>query len=308
MSVAKYRYPIALILALGCAVAAFFLTKHYFEIRERGLREKIRSEAKLVDVVVAKRNLPVGARVDLDSMMIKSIPSEFVPDGVVYPTSYPDVELKYLSAPMSQGKPLLRYMVEGVSKIAKFSDLLAFGERAVTLEVDGVSSIANMLEAGDYIDLGVIKNKGAAFSLLLERVRVLSTGNFSIADPKVPGMYKNAQYSTVTLGVAGEYIKAIYEAQLKHQLVFLLRNEKDVRSAAYDTSSGSAGAVTVYAGVSQEGVIGSYEDFAHKIATSKNFHSGIRNEKRKLVKVLARDGTSEASTNSSEDTSSTVGE
>lgn len=289
MSIAKYRYPIALILALSCAVAAFFLTKHYFDVREKGLREKIRSEAKLVDVVVAKMNLPIGARVDLDTMMIKSMPSEYVPDGVIFPSSYPDVELKYLSAPMSEGKPLLRYMVEGVSKIDKFSDLLAFGERAVTLEVDGVSSIAHMLEAGDYIDLGVIKNKGAAFNLILERARVLSTGNFSVADPKLPGMYKNAQYSTVTLGVAGEYVKAIYEAQLKYQLVFLLRNDKDIHSASYDASHDKPRAVTVYGGTSTDGVIRSYQDFAQLSSASETISPVIRNSKGRMVRILSND-------------------
>ena len=289
MSIAKYRYPIALILALCCAVAAFFLTKYYFEVRERGLREKIRSETRLVDVVVAKIDLPVGARVDLDTMMIKSIPSEYVPDGVIYPTSYPDVEEKYLSAPMSKGKPLLRYMVEGVSRIDKFSDLLAFGERAVTLEVDGVSSIAHMLEAGDYIDLGVIKNKGAAFELILDRVRVLSTGNFSVAEPKVRGMYKNAQYSTVTLGVAGEYVQSIYEAQIKYQLVFLLRNDKDVKSASYNISPADSGAVTVYAGTSAEGVINTYQDFVQVTSSEREPGAAVRNAKGRLVKVLSQD-------------------
>ncbi|MBQ0758898.1 MAG: Flp pilus assembly protein CpaB [Gammaproteobacteria bacterium] len=289
MSIAKYRYPIALILALACAVTAFFLTKHYFDVREKGLREKIRSEAKLVDVVVAKMTLPIGARVDLDTMMIKSVPSEYVPDGVIFPSSYPDVERKYLSAPMSEGKPLLRYMVEGVSKIDKFSDLLAFGERAVTLEVDGVSSIAHMLEAGDYIDLGVIKNKGADFNLILERARVLSTGNFSVADPKLPGMYKSAQYSTVTLGVAGEYVKAIYEAQLKYQLVFLLRNDKDIHSASYDASAGKPRAVTVYGGTSTDGVIRSYQDFAQLTSTLETISPVIRNSKGRMVRVLSND-------------------
>ncbi|WP_022958373.1 Flp pilus assembly protein CpaB [Spongiibacter tropicus] len=290
MSISKYRYPIALVAAFLCAIAAFFLTKNYFEVRERDLREKIRSEARLVDIVVAKTDLPAGTRIDLETMTIKSVPSEYVPDGVIYPVSYPDVEMKYLSVPMSAGKPLIRYMVEGVSRIEKFSDLLSFGERAITLEVDSVSSIAHMLEAGDYIDLGVVKDKGEKFQLILERVRVLSTGNFSIAEKKIPGMYKNSQYSSVTLGVSGEYVKKVYEAQLKHQLVFLLRNERDKKPLSYAASSERDGIVTVYAGVNSEGVIDSYKD-AFAIEKESSMLKVIRrNSKGRLIRLMSDNG------------------
>lgn len=269
-----------------------FLTKNYFEVRERDLREKIRSEARLVDVVVAKTDLPAGTRIDLETMTIKSVPSEYVPDGVIYPVSYPDVEMKYLSVPMSAGKPLIRYMVEGVSRIEKFSDLLSFGERAITLEVDSVSSIAHMLEAGDYIDLGVVKDKGEKFQLILERVRVLSTGNFSVAEQKIPGMYKNSQYSSVTLGVSGEYVKKVYEAQLKHQLVFLLRNERDKKPLSYAASSERDGIVTVYAGVNSEGVIDSYKD-AFAIEKASSMPKVIRrNSKGRLIRLISDNGLS----------------
>lgn len=289
MQIKKYKHPISFITALACAVGALLLTRYYFDARERELREKLQSENLLVDVVVAKMDLPAGARVDLDTMMIKSIPAEYVPDGVVIPEAYPEVENKYLSVPISQEKPLMRAMVEGVSRIEKFSDLLAQGERAITLEVDGVSSTEHMLEAGDYIDLGVVKNKGEAFELLLERARVLSTGNFSVADAKVPGMYKNAQYATVTLGVAGEHIKRIYEAQQKYQLVFLLRNEKDEFAAAYDTRSRDAEAVTVYSGRGEGGVIAAHRDVSTPTSGPSSADSYPRNARGRLMRVLSHD-------------------
>lgn len=289
MPLKKYKHPLSFAIALACAVGALLLTRYYFDTRERELRAKLQSENTLVDVVVAKMDLPAGARVDLDTMMIKSIPAEYVPDGVVIPTAYPEVENRYLSVPISQEKPLMRSMVEGVSRIEKFSDLLAEGERAITLEVDGVSSTEHMLEAGDYIDLGVVKNKGDAFELLLERARVLSTGNFSVADAKAPGMYKNAQYATVTLGVAGEHIKRIYEAQQNHQLVFLLRNEKDRVAAAYDTRSRDAESVTVYAGRGDGGVVAEHRDVSTPTSVISSSNTYPRNARGRLMRVLSPD-------------------
>lgn len=257
--IGRYRYPLALVLAVGCAIAAVFLTKHYFDARERQLREKIRMETQLTDVVVAKFDLAPGSRVNLDSMTIKSIPSEFVPDGAILPEHYPRVENKYLSAPISSGKPLTRFQVEGLSRINKFSDLLAFGQRALTLEVDGVSSIEHMIEAGDFIDIAVNGSKGKRFELLLENIRVLSTGNFSVADPKKPGLYKTAQYSTITVGVDGSYIQDIYEAQSSGDLVFLLRNEKDKNSAAYQDNKAGSSAVSILKASSEGGIEESVE-------------------------------------------------
>ena len=53
----RYKYPLILMLAVVCAAGAVWLTKYYFDSKERELREKIRLESQLFDVVVAKANL-----------------------------------------------------------------------------------------------------------------------------------------------------------------------------------------------------------------------------------------------------------
>ena len=283
---ARYRYPLALILAGLCAVGAVFLTKYYFDAKERELREKIRLESQLTDIVVAKRNLKIGDKVSLDNMMIKSVPFEFVPDGAIKPEDYASIENKNLSDPMSAGKPLLRHFVEGAKRIERFSDLLGNGERAVTLEVDGVSSIEHMIEAGDFIDLGVRKNKSLEFELLLEKIRVLSTGNFTVSDPKVTGLYKKAQYSTLTLGVDSRYVQDIFEAESNGSLVYLLRNREDEQASAYELASAEDN-VLLYANEADEsGALKGVKEKIKRFDMGDASHNAIRNEKGRLVRLV----------------------
>lgn len=282
----RFKYPLVLILAAACAVGAMYLTKHYFEAKERELRDRIRQESRLTDVVVASRDLQPGARVDLKSMKIKSIPFEFVPDGAVTPDQYASVEFKFLSDPVSMDKPLLRHFVEGISRVEKFSDVLGIGERAITLEVDSASSVEHMIEAGDYIDLAVRKNRGVDFSLLLERVKVLSTGNFTVADPKVPNMYKAAQYGTITLGVDGAYIQDIFEAESNGSLVFLLRNEKDEGRPTYEMAQQSLSEVVIYsAGELEGGILKAKTELVQKSIGLDPHNNIIRNGKGRIVRI-----------------------
>ncbi len=285
-SLSRFRYPLALIFAGLCVAGSIYLTKYYFDARERELRERIRQESRLTDVVVATRDLAPGERIDLDSMSIKSIPFEFVPDGAVRPEQYAEFEYKFLSDPVSAGKPLLRYLVEGVSRVEKFSDILAVGERAITLEVDGVTSIEHMMEAGDYIDLGVRSDKSRSFELLLERIRVLSTGNFTVSEPKVPGMYKSAQYSTITLGVDGRYVQDIYEAESNGDLVFLLRNEKDEASPRYELTAHTKQEVRVYSGgEAEQGVLTASIERVDSSASNSKYEKYERNAKGRVIRL-----------------------
>ena len=287
---ARYKYLFVLFIAALCAVGAVFLTRHYFEVKERELREKIRQETLKIDVVVAKHNLRIGDRIDLETMEIRSIPQEYIPDGAIKPEHFQAVADRSLSSPMSAGKPLLRHFVEGMKRVEKFSDLLAVGERAITLQVDAISSVENMLQAGDFIDLAVKSSAGAEFSLLLERIQVLSTGNYTISDPKVPGLYKKAQYSTITLGVDGRYVKDVFEANSSGDLVFLLRNEKDTLSPTYELAdAGKTNVSVISGGSSNEGVLKEIREEV-TVFQSESIVKAVRNEKGRLVK-LAEDDT-----------------
>jgi pilus assembly protein CpaB len=249
---ARYKFPIVLILSVLSMGGAVAMTTYYFSLKEQELREKINAESRMTPVVVARRDLAPGSVLTADTFAVREIPADYIPNGAITPDKFGGYEGKFLSEPLASGKPLLRHYIKGITQVEKFSDLLQPGQRAITLQVDGVSSVEHMIEAGDYIDLGVKYKKGAGFDLLLERVLVLSTGNLTTADPKAPGMYKNADYGTLTLGVQDSYVEKVFEAHAKGELAFLLRNEKDKNLARY-SGGASDKKVVVFAGKKAEG-------------------------------------------------------
>jgi len=268
------------LLSVGAVIG---LTRHYFSLKERELREKINAEAKMTPVVVARSNLPVGARLTSDTVAVREIPADYIPSGAITPEKFSGVEGKILSEPLASGKPLLKHYIKGIIRVDKFSDLLQPGQRALTLQVDGVNSVEHMIESGDYIDLAVRYKKGSGFELLLERVMVLSTGNITTADPKAPGMYKNADYSTITLGVDDNYVQKVFEAHAKGDLAFLLRNEKDDLAARYSSMKGGAG-VVVFAGKKAEaGLLNEVQD-GGLVQSAFTDEMPIRNDNGRLVK------------------------
>lgn len=233
----KYRYPIILVAAILCAVAAVFLAKSYLDMKEREIRSEMAAKQRLTQVVVAKMDLPVGSEISPKTMSARSVPSDYIPDGAITPEVFSSVEGMAISEPISQGKMLLRHNIKNITRVEKFSDLLAKGERAVTLDVDGRSSAEYMLEAGDLIDIAVREKESGEFTPLLEKVIVLATGKVTTADPKLPGMYKKAEYETITIGVESSKVAMVLAADSRRELVYLLRNDGDKDRSKYLSSS-----------------------------------------------------------------------
>lgn len=250
-ALARYRYPLALMFSLLCALVAIWLARNYLEMKERELLQRISARQQLVEVVVARRDLSVGSEISAQTMSLRKIPEEYLPDGVILPERFSEVEGMTISAPIASGRPLMRHNIKNIARVDKFSDLLAPGERALTLEVDGVSSAEYMLEAGDVIDLVVKSRDGERFAPLLERVTVLATGRVTTADPKMPGASKRAEYQTLTIGVDSSKVATILLADSKRELVFLLRNEKDRAGSRYLVDAGRT--IEVIVGGGSEG-------------------------------------------------------
>lgn len=250
----RYRYPLALLASLLCALAAIWLAKNYLEMKEREIRQNLSSSQNLVEVVVANRDLAAGGEISGQTMSIRKIPEAYLPDGVVRPDRFSEVEGMTISAPIGSGRLLMRHNVKNIARVDRFSDLLAPGQRALTLEVDGTSSVEYMLEAGDVIDLAIKSRNGEHFAPLLEQITVLATGKVTTADPIVPGAYKRAEYQTLTIGVDSAKVATILLANSKKELVFLLRNGNDKDRSRYLVDAGRTIEVIAGGGGEEGGV------------------------------------------------------
>src|SRR5690606_7652730 len=111
-------------------------------------RQRLNPPQTMIEVVVAKRDLPSGTSVDPETMAVRNMPAEFVPGGALRPEAFEQVTGARLSQPMRSGEPLLPALVEQ-ARDGVFSTRIRPGIRAMTIQVDEVNSVSGMLQPGD---------------------------------------------------------------------------------------------------------------------------------------------------------------
>jgi pilus assembly protein CpaB len=107
---------------------------------------------------------------------------------------------------------------------------LSRGYRALTIQVDQVTSLAGQLAPGDQVDLLYSRGESAATTIapLLEGVRILATGADTDASPaNASDVLQAREFSTVTLLVTAEDAARIVLAEQTGRITVLLRQSGD---------------------------------------------------------------------------------
>jgi pilus assembly protein CpaB len=183
----------ALIFAAGAAVSTYL----YLE----SVKQSYREVGEYVTVVTAAINIPARTNVTSEMVRSKEMPQRFVhPDAA---RSVQDVAGKIALSDIAAGEPVLK------TKLAAQQDTshgLAYklkeGERAVTVAVNDVSSVAAMVQPEDKVDVlvtledptGGDAKGGSCTTTMLSNMRVIATGQTLVprGDPK------GATFPTVT--------------------------------------------------------------------------------------------------------------
>ncbi len=218
---------LVLIVALGVGGLAAIGAKTYLSRQVAEIEEREKNKA-MVQVVVAKADLPKGSIVSTDNLAVRAIPQEWAHSGAVTPDQFERVNGSTLAYPASAGEPLIWAQLEG-QRTATFSARLEAGRRAVTVPVDEISSLSGMVEPGDLIDIVVSVNKDKQHFtfVLLQSVTVLATGT------KATQQDKNAQgqantFTTITLDTSPEDAKRVIAAREVGRVTALLRSPNDI--------------------------------------------------------------------------------
>lgn len=220
---------IGLLAALG---ANRYIGKRLADIEARG------RNAKTIRVVVAKTDLPRGAKLTSDNVAVRAIPVEYAHSGAVLPEQFDRIENQAIAYNVKGGEAILWALMEG-QKAATFSSRVAVGRRAMSVPVDDINSISGMLEPGDLIDLMLtIERKGKKVTFpLIQRVSVLAAGR------RVGIGGENGErrsYSTITLDTTPEEARRIIIARDAGKITALLRNPQD-RQPMTDAMSDASG-------------------------------------------------------------------
>lgn len=220
--------------AIGLGALAFYLSNTVISKRMKQIEDELKAARETRPVVVASRDLAPGETINNSTASVREFPKEFLHDSALGPSDFNRIDGEALLVGVRAGEPLLPvYTVTRGG--AYFSGSIKEGRRALTIEVDELSSIAGMVKPGDVIDLimtakppqgmgrSAMSRDSESFTFpLLSGVEVMATGR---AQRGTAGNVES--YSTVTLNVSPQEANAIIVAKASAKVTAVLRSPKD---------------------------------------------------------------------------------
>lgn len=234
------RTWLMLFIAIVMALAAAWLTKKYLDVREQRIQEELASKSKggpTAQVVVPVQNLRGGGVVSGDVVAARSIPSDLISHDMITPDMFDKYSGAKLLRDVERGHPLRESDIEVPGK--DFSTVLETGTRAITIDIDELNSISQMVRPGNLVDLFLImpdlsdlSGNNQQITLLMQRVKVIATGQtvrksdaFTAPQPGVPqGVVR---YSNLTFEVSPDQAARIALAQQLGRIRAVLRGTPD---------------------------------------------------------------------------------
>lgn len=210
---------VALFLALAAVLAA---AKWMSEQGPAGTR-----------VVVAAADIVQGSRVLPASLELVEWPSGTLPAGAI--TDLKQLSNRVARADIGRGEPVLENKLAPAGTMGGLSAVVAAGKRAMTVRVNDVVGVAGFALPGNYVDILVNLQAGAADNgvreqsiskIVLERILVLAVAQESSRDDTKPRVV-----NAVTLELAPEQVEKLDLARSIGSLSLVLRNQIDPQPA-----------------------------------------------------------------------------
>ncbi len=216
--------------AVSLGLLAAYLGNKAVQDRMAQLDEEAQRGQEMVEVVVANRDLGKGDILVSEVLAVRKMPKQYTHASAVPPAAFANIEKARLQVPIKRGEALLQAHIDGLGQRV-FSTILQKGMRALTFEVDEISSTAGMLRPGDRVDLIYsVKSHGPTtpgewfIYPLLSNVSVMATGQ-SVAKQDAKGAER--RYTNVTMEVSPVDANRILLAKSSGEVTAILRNPDD---------------------------------------------------------------------------------
>ena len=183
----------------------------------------------LNSVVVAKVDIPIGAKIIPEQLAVVQFPKESIPDGTF------DNPEKLVGRVAVQNimarEPLTETRLAPEGSAAGLSAVIPEGYRAMTVKVDDVVGISGFIQPGTLVDVVVVINpeentvdKGPVSKIVLQNIKVLANGQ-NIDKPKDDREANSVK--AVTLQVTPEQAEKLALASTEGKLQLVMRNSID---------------------------------------------------------------------------------
>jgi pilus assembly protein CpaB len=228
------RPTLPLILSIALGTAAVLMVRNYITGENNAMNKGLEP----VRIVVARRNIPANEPLEVEWVAARAVPKKFVHANAIYPEEVDLIISRELVYPIRAGDPILWMDFKGGERYRGFSTMIKESERAMTVRVDEMSTIAGLIQPGDHIDmLGTFKrtsdsrdsrNELETTITLLQNVVVLAIGQITSARS---GMRKDRSASgMLTILVTPEEAALLIHAQRVGKLYNVLRNPEDIET------------------------------------------------------------------------------
>jgi len=230
------RLILALTGAVLCGLLAVMLITRY-------LASVKNSASELNNVVVAKAEIPIGAKITAEQLTLLPIPNGSAPDGVFRKVE--DAVDRVALIPIGMREPVTEFKLAKIGTESGLSAVIPPGYRALTVKVDDIVGVSGFVMPGSYVDVVAVivpvaasaASQGPISKIVLQNIKVLASGARldSPSDQRQP-----SQVNAVTLLVTPDQAEKLVLAANESKLQLVMRNfgdQEDSQTAGANKSS-----------------------------------------------------------------------
>lgn len=196
-----------------------------------------RANWTLTQVVVAAEDLGVGDAITMENTALRSVPEPFQGTGVVRADAMNLVIDQRLATTVQAGDPLFFAQLVSVRTMnERLSRRVSKKGRAFTLDTSVSAAVGRAVKPSDLVDVVVSfpmtdptkPNVERRAVTLLQKVRVLATGQLTGTIPEATVDENVREYDNVTLLLSAEEAEALTLARQLGHVKLTLRNDEDL--------------------------------------------------------------------------------
>jgi pilus assembly protein CpaB len=178
----------------------------------------------MVDVYVAKSDIPFGGEITLETLTVQGWPAEAVPFGAItdpYLIMGDGTASRRAKRHISQGELLLPEKMSEFGEVISIGQKLGANTRAVAIQVDAVTGVAGFVAPGDRVDIVLTQGMGESLSsfTILQDVSVIGVDQAADADA-----VRESIARTITVEVSARDGQKLALARNAGQLSLTLRS------------------------------------------------------------------------------------
>jgi pilus assembly protein CpaB len=216
------RFIIALAGAVICGLIGVMLVTRYLSQVEAFTKD-------LGNVVVARQEIPLGAKITPEQLTLAQIPNGSVADGAF--KKIDQVVGRVAITPIGVRETITSMKLAPEGTGGGLSAVIPEGYRAMTVKVDDVVGISGFVMPGSYVDVVAVitpqaqgETTGPISKIVLQHIKVLASGA-KIDSPE--NQREPSKVNAVTLMVTPEEAEKLVLATNEGKLQLVMRNYRD---------------------------------------------------------------------------------